>query len=145
MSPRQTRRRLERSRPTPQPACVPTRRDPRVARGRAAEEIACRLLASRGYRILARNVRLAGSEIDIIAKQDSSIVFVEVRSRSSRSRGGPLETIGWEKQRRIARAAAAYLARVGWTGPARFDVVGVDWVEGHALPTIVRNAFEARF
>lgn len=118
--------------------------DPRVALGRAAEAAAAELLARRGYRILARNVRLAGAELDLVARDGPVIAFVEVRSRSDRRRGGPLETVRAEKISRIARAAAAFLARHGLgEAPARFDVVGVDWRGGEPLCTLVRGAFES--
>lgn len=97
-----------------------------------------------GFRILARNVRLAGAEIDIVAQDGAEIVFVEVRSRSHSDFGGPLETISAIKRARIARAAQAYLMRVKRTGsPARFDVVGVEWFRGVAVCTHVRGAFES--
>lgn len=117
-----------------------------MARGRAAEEAACEELQRGGYRILERNVSIAGVELDVVARHGAALVFVEVRSRSSRRFGGPLATIGREKQRRVVRGARAYLARrPGPAPPARFDVVGVDWVDGRAVCTIVRNAFEAPF
>lgn len=120
------------------------RRDHRPERGRAAEDAACAELVGRGYAIVARNVRLAGAEIDIVAADGATVVFVEVRSRSSRRLGGPLETIGRVKQARIARAAAAYLARRHPAGvAARFDVVGVDWQGGRARCTVVESAFES--
>lgn len=122
-------------------------RDPRVARGRAAEDAACALLEREGYRVVARNVRRAGAEIDVIAREGGTLVFVEVRSRSSRRHGGPLETIGATKRLRIARAASAWLAGCGGssasTASVRFDVVGVDWEDGVARCTLVRNAFES--
>jgi putative endonuclease len=120
--------------------------DARPARGRAAEDAACRTLVGRGYEILARNVRLAGAELDVVARDGDTIVFIEVRSRSSRRLGAPLETIGPGKQARVARAAAAWLARHGdGAVPARFDVVGVDWEQGRARCTLVRAAFESPF
>ena len=71
-------------------------------------------------------------------------MFVEVRSRSSRRLGSPLETIGARKISHIARAALAYLLRTGQGDrPARFDVVGVDWEDGRPLCTLVRGAFES--
>lgn len=121
-------------------------RDARPALGRAAEDAACEELRRSGYRILDRNVRLAGAEIDIVAREEDTLVFVEVRSRSSRLRGSPLETVGAEKQSRIARAASAYLARCSaYGGAVRFDVVGVDWVRGRSACTLVRGAFDAPF
>ena len=102
------------------------------------------LLERAGLHIVARNVFLAGAEIDIVAREGSEIVFVEVRSRSRTRFGGPLETIGATKRGRIARAARAYLSRSGRSGsPARFDVVGVEWSEGRACCTHIRGAFES--
>lgn len=118
--------------------------DPRGTLGRAAEEAAARHLEGRGLEVIARNVRLCGAEIDIVARDDDTIVFVEVRSRSHRGHGGPLETVGPNKQARIARAASAFLARAGLSSsPARFDVVGVDWRDGEPALEHVRHAFES--
>jgi len=101
-------------------------------------------LARLGYEIVARNVRLAGAEIDLVARDGDAIVFVEVRSRSHRRHGGPLETIGAVKRLRIARAAAAFLARAGASArPARFDVLGVDWRGEEPVVSVVRGAFES--
>ncbi len=121
-------------------------KDPRVARGRAGEDAACEELVRRGYEILERNVRVAGAEIDVIARDGGTLVFVEVRSRSSRRHGSPLATIGREKQARIARGAAAYVAR-RFAEPvaARFDVVGVDWIAGRADCTLIADAFDCPF
>jgi len=118
--------------------------DPRAGRGRAAEQAAVETLETAGLRILARNVSLAGAEIDIVAQEGREVVFVEVRSRSQMRFGGPLATIGAIKQARIARAAQAYLSRAGCSGaPARFDVVGVEWRDGKARCTHLRGAFES--
>jgi len=123
-----------------------SRIDARPARGRAAEDAACEELVRRGYSIVARNLRLVGAEIDIVARDGSTTVFVEVRSRSSRRFGSPLATIGRQKQARIARAAQAYLGRRrDGRVAARFDVVGVDWVGGRPVCTLVPSAFESPF
>src|SRR5262245_6416607 len=70
--------------------------DPRNALGSAAETAAAELLVRAGFRIVARNVRIAGAEIDLVAVDGDEIVFVEVRSRSGSRQGGPLATIGRE-------------------------------------------------
>jgi putative endonuclease len=120
--------------------------DHRPARGRASEAAAASFLARRGYDIVARNVWLYGSEIDVVAWDGDVLVFVEVRSRSHLRFGSPVETVRARKIARIARAAHAYLALHGLTKvPARFDVVGVDWTSGHAVCTLVRSAFESPF
>ena len=121
-----------------------SRPDPRIARGSAAETAAAELLVRAGFRIVARNVRIGGAEIDLVAEDGEEIVFVEVRSRSSSRQGGPLATIGRVKQARIARAAGAFLDRAGRSdSPARFDVVGVEWREGRAACIHIRGAFES--
>ncbi len=118
--------------------------DPRSARGRAAEAAAAQHLVRNGYEILARNVWLCGAELDLVARDGEVVVFVEVRSRSHRRFGSPVETIGARKIARIARAAQAFLAAHRLlAAPARFDVVGVDWQDGVPRCTLVRGAFES--
>jgi putative endonuclease len=120
--------------------------DGRAALGRSAEDAAAHFLVASGYEILARNVRLCGAELDIVARESGEIAFVEVRSRSSRAHGGPLETIGPRKIARLSRAAAAFLALRRWSAaPARFDVVGVDWIDGRPRLSLVRGAFDCPF
>ncbi len=117
--------------------------DPRQIRGRRAETAAVAHIEGRGLRILARNVRLAGAEIDIVAEEGHTVVFVEVRSRSKPEFIHPLETVGPLKRDRIARAATAWLA--GHRGPgraARFDVVAVEWTKGRPICQWVRAAFD---
>ena len=93
----------------------------------AAEERAVRHYRLRGYRILGTNVWAGGNEIDVIARRGRKLVFCEVKSKGGPWRGDPLEMVGPEKQRRLHRAAEAWLA----THPelarleATFDVVAV--------------------
>lgn len=95
-------------------------------KGRSAEGRAAAHLASLGYEIVERNARTAGGEIDIVAREGDELVFVEVRSRADDSSGGPEETVGRAKQRRVARAAAAYLVeRNPHRATCRFDVVAI--------------------
>lgn len=122
------------------------RRDPRRARGRAAEDAAASFLVRQGYELVARNVWLCGAEIDLVARDGDVVVFVEVRSRSNRRFGTPAETVRARKIARIARAAQAYLALHGLArAPARFDVVGVDMTSGAPVCALVRSAFESPF
>lgn len=103
---------------------------PRDRRGAGilAEEAACRFLErERGMTVVARNFRVRGGEIDVVARQGSTLVFVEVRSRERADFGGPEESVGKAKRRRIVAAARRYLAEAApgeWT-EARFDVVAV--------------------
>lgn len=84
-------------------------------------------LLGRGLEILARNVTSAGAEIDLIARDGETIVFVEVRKRYHDRHGHPLETIDARKQARIRRGATGWLIKQGlWERvPVRFDVVAI--------------------
>jgi putative endonuclease len=100
----------------------------RLAPGVAGEEIACRHLLSRGYRILDRNFRCRSGEVDIVARQGDATVFVEVKERHGESHGRGQDAVSFGKRLRVIRAARLYAARRGLSeGPVRFDVVSVDW------------------
>lgn len=93
----------------------------------AAERRAVVHYLLRGYRILGTNVWAGGNELDVIARRGRRIVFCEVKSKSGDGHGDPLEMVGWEKQRRLRRAAEAWLAaRPELAGlEATFEVIGV--------------------
>lgn len=94
--------------------------------GRDAEARAETLLRSKGLRVVARNYRCHGGEIDLIMRDADHLVFVEVRYRSHGDFGGALSSVGAVKQKRLIRAAQHYLSTTRWQGPCRFDVVGFD-------------------
>ncbi|MGD9675528.1 MAG: YraN family protein [Candidatus Bipolaricaulia bacterium] len=91
--------------------------------GRRAEDDACELLRTLGYAIVARNWSFRGGELDIVARDGDTLVFVEVKARSGAGFGGPEAAVDRAKQRRIATAAKAFLARTEADLRARFDVV----------------------
>ena len=95
--------------------------------GTRYEELAAAYLEDRGLRILERNFRTRFGEIDLIAESRGTLVFVEVKYRSSSGRGTPEEAVGSKKQAVIRRQALAYLASKGLNDltPCRFDVVAV--------------------
>jgi putative endonuclease len=101
--------------------------------GAGAEERAARFLASRGLAIVARNFRTRLGEIDLVARDRGTLVFVEVRSRASGAYGGALESITATKRSRIVAAAHAYLALLGSEPPCRFDVM---LLEGESMQWI---------
>ncbi len=114
--------------------------------GAQGERLAEQHLRQLGYRILARNMRNRGGEIDLIARDAGTIVFVEVRSRSDRTHGEPAETISRAKQRTLTRAALSYLKQRGQLDtPARFDVVTIVWGQhpGEQELRHIPNAFPA--
>lgn len=113
------------------------------ARGRLGEEEAERFLVRQGYRILERNFSCRSGEIDVIAEEAGELCFIEIKARATREFGGAIEALTARKMRRIAKAAALYLARHPGDRPCRFDVVAMDLEAGGWRFTLVRNAFEA--
>jgi putative endonuclease len=108
---------------------------PQAALGRKGEDLAHRFLHSCGYSVIARNYKPADdSEIDIVARQGQTLIFVEVKSRSSAEYGSPDRAIDPEKQRRITRAARAFVARSGdsWSN-VRFDTISVVFTQPPAI------------
>jgi putative endonuclease len=77
----------------------------------------------RGITIVARNFRTRFGEIDLIARDAGTLVFVEVRMRSSTHFGGAIESIGATKRSRLKAAARGYLAMIGCEPPCRFDAI----------------------
>jgi putative endonuclease len=112
--------------------------DTTAARGREAEARAEAYLAGRGQRLLERNFRVRGGEIDLVMRDGAVVVFVEVRQRSRADFGGAGASITTAKQRRIILAARHWLARHG-DADCRFDCVLID---GGRLEWI-RDAFAA--
>lgn len=111
-----------------------------VERGRAAESAAVRLLKRSGFRILARNYLTPHGEIDVIARDGETIVFVEVKARTDPGHGGPGEAVDGKKRKRIGRAACHYISRFGLEErECRFDVIAM--ADGKAADH-VKGAFE---
>jgi len=115
----------------------------RKSSGMAAEEAASRQLRVSGYKILQRNFSTPLGKIDIVALDGDVVCFVEVRSRSSADFGIALEALTREKQRRVTRAAMAYLrAKHLEDVPVRFDFAAVEMREcGRAQVELIKNAF----
>ena len=112
--------------------------DTTTARGREAEALAARHLEGHGLRVVARNFRVRGGEIDLICRDGRVLVFVEVRQRSRSDYGGAGASITISKQRRIVLAARHYLAGQPECD-CRFDCV---LIEGERLEWL-KNAFSA--
>ena|SRR5271166_1210899 len=102
----------------------------RLRYGERSEHLAARHLKWRGYRIIARNFKAAGAEIDIIVKDRDTIVFVEVKARMSDGFGPPEIAVDDRKQYRIRRAAEIFANRYHLNGfanepPMRFDIIAI--------------------
>lgn len=119
------------------------KRDPRkVESGRKGEDLASSLLEENSLLILARNVRYPNGEIDIVALEAGTTVFVEVKRRRDSALGAPAEAVTVRKRRRVVRAARRWLAAHPGRGRAvRFDVVAV--VDEPASVTWIKGAFDA--
>ena len=113
--------------------------------GQRGEAAAARFLKQRGYAIVARSDRGRLGEIDLVAVDDRTVVFVEVKTRRSQEAGHPAEAVDQDKQRRLTRLALTFLKRHALLeSAARFDVVAVTWPDDERAPTIQHypNAFE---
>jgi len=111
--------------------------------GKDSEDAAASLLKHSGYRIIERNYRNAIGEIDIIAREDRTLVFVEVKARRSQRFGSAKWAVTRRKQLQLSRTALLYLKETGQTDTsARFDVVAVDGDGDHRSLDIIKNAFD---
>ena len=111
--------------------------------GKAAENAAAEFLKSRGYKILERNYKNKLGEIDIIAKQDEVICFLEVKARHSLGQGAPQEAVSISKQRQISKVAVSYLKSHNLLDHlARFDVLALLYVNNQPEITLISDAFE---
>ena len=114
-----------------------------LERGRAAEARAATYLQAQGLTILTRNYRVAGGEIDLIARHGAELVFVEVRSRRSAAFGSAAETVTAAKRRRILLAAQHYLTGLPQRAlpPCRCDVISITGAVDDAPLHWLQNAF----
>jgi putative endonuclease len=110
--------------------------------GKEGEDRAARFLAGRGYTILERNYRTQSGEIDLIALHRGSVVFVEVKTRTSDAFGAPELAVNPRKQRRMVKAALGYIKyKKLYQMPCRFDVVAITATAGQEVE-LIENAFE---
>ena len=110
--------------------------------GRTGEDLAAKHLAGRGYAILERNYRAPYGEIDLIALDGGTVVFVEVKTRTTDAYGAPELAVDLRKQERMVKAALGYLKHKKLHQmPCRFDVVAISGA-GSEKVEIIQNAFE---
>lgn len=113
--------------------------------GNRGELEAASFLEGLGYKILHRQLRGRYGELDLVARDGATIVFVEVKTRASTDAGHPTEAITPDKQRKMTRSALAFLKKQRWLNQkARFDVVAIIWPQTNEPPQIQHyiNAFE---
>lgn len=111
--------------------------------GRLAEDAAQAFLEDQGFAIVERNYRTRAAEIDIVAKEADTLVFVEVKARGAFSRGGPREAVSLAKQQKIILGARFFLMERGLGDiRVRFDVVAVYEENNDFRIELIRNAFQ---
>jgi putative endonuclease len=116
----------------------------RIDTGKRGEAIAAAYLERMGYVVLERNYRCRFGEIDIVARDGTTVCFVEVKSRRSARYGDPQLAVHAKKQEKMIRTARHYLAGRGLEDrPARFDVAAIRLApDGAGAVDLIRNAFE---
>ncbi len=113
-------------------------------RGAAGEDRACAHLRRQGLTILERNFRCRVGEIDVVAREGETLVFVEVKERGDASHGTAVEAVTPAKRQRVIRAAQLWAARHRESeSRVRFDVVAIDWGREGAVVRHERAAFDA--
>lgn len=111
--------------------------------GRLAEDAAALFLENQGFTIVERNYTTKAAEIDIIAMEDDTLVFVEVKARKRFSRTGPREAVSWTKQQKIIMGASFFMRAKGLDDlRVRFDVVALYEENGTFQIELIRNAFQ---
>ena len=124
------------------------RRGPGVlaqTRGQAGEDAATKYLSSLGYVILARNFKTRGGEIDVVARDEQTTVFVEVKRRQTSDHGTANEYVNRSKMSRVVGAARIYAAKHRLAeGSIRFDVIAIDVRDGREQLRHHKGAFDAR-
>jgi putative endonuclease len=114
--------------------------------GDRGEHIAEQFLTKQGFRIIERQAASRLGEIDLVALDGRTVVFVEVKTRRGLRAGHPADAVDARKQAKLTRLALAYLKRRRWLNePARFDVVAITWPDEAQPPTIehYKDAFPA--
>jgi putative endonuclease len=118
----------------------------RVVFGKTGEDLACQELERRGYEIVARRYRRRGGELDIVARDGATLVFVEVKARQGRDFGDGADAVTALKRHRMVRLAMDYVMRHHLPEcPCRFDVVSIHFDSGQPIIEIYPGAFDASF
>ncbi|MBI4654710.1 MAG: YraN family protein [Nitrospirae bacterium] len=114
--------------------------------GKEGEELAKKFLNKKGYKIIEQNYKTPIGEIDIIASDRETLVFIEVKTRESLEFGMPFEAVNYTKRNKISKAALLYLKRFKEKIPAcRFDVLSICYKNNKSEFELIRDAFESSF
>jgi putative endonuclease len=113
--------------------------------GARGEKLAVQYLQKKGYKVIERNYRCQWGEIDLVARDKGTLIFVEIKSRSSSGFGLPQDAVDRFKQEKLIQVAKAYMAEhhLQETIPARFDVVAVKLTPAGPEMELIKDAFQA--
>lgn len=115
----------------------------RISLGKKGEDLAVAKLQAFKYKIIERNYKCGLGEIDIIAREKDTLVFVEVKTRATHDFGSPAAGVHEKKQRQLSKVALTYLNQKKISDvPARFDVVAVDLISPSPRIEVIRDAFD---
>ncbi|RJQ49683.1 MAG: YraN family protein [Nitrospiraceae bacterium] len=110
--------------------------------GQKGEGVAVSFLRKNGYIIIERNYRNTFGEIDIIAKDNETLVFIEVKTRESIEFGLPFESVTMKKRKKIARVALSYIKRFDELPACRFDILSICYKNSTPEFELIKDAFE---
>ena len=119
--------------------------DSRKKLGEKGEKLAAKFLKRKGYKIIQLNYRCKLGEIDIIAQQDRTLIFAEVRTKQTEKFGPPQYSVSAAKRKQISKAALCYIKEKRLTEQScRFDVIAITFSKESRRPMIehIENAFE---
>jgi putative endonuclease len=118
----------------------------RMDLGKWGEDLALKKVKNLGYTCLARNYRCPVGEVDLVAKDGDTLVFVEIKTRRGRSLAYAKEAVNQRKRRQLSKVALAYMKANGCAeARARFDVVVINLEGGEQEIEVVRNAFDLAY
>ena len=118
----------------------------RLDLGKLGEELAFKKIKRIGYKCLARNYRCPLGEVDLIAKDGDTLVFIEIKTRKGKSIGYAKEAVDGRKRRQLSKVALTYIkANDCWHMRSRFDVVAINFNNNKREIEIIKNAFELAY
>jgi putative endonuclease len=119
-------------------------KDATKALGARGEDLAVQYLKKKGFKVIERNYHCSAGEIDLIAREKNTLVFVEIKTRSSSDYGLPQDAVDRFKQKKMIEVARAYLAEHHLTEdiPARFDVVAIQLTPTGPDIELIKDAFQ---
>lgn len=118
----------------------------RLALGKLGEDLAFKKIRRLGYKKIIRNYRCPLGEIDLIARDSDTLVFIEIKTRKGKSISYAKEAVDARKRRQISKVALAYMkANNCLETKARFDVVAINVKGGNTRIEVIKNAFELAY